>query len=182
MTIVDEARDLARQLHAAQVRRESGRSFFETHLTPVAEMVAANGGDELAVAAAYCHDILEDVGEEHMSAIAAISPDLLAIVEQLAERGDTWEDEKQGYVEGVGQMNERALLVSICDKTCNARDFVAEWRQGKLGKRPAQIIWFLGALLEAYEARDRALQRERDYRGLLWDLHALVGEMQELYR
>lgn len=60
MTLVEQAYHLARELHAAQVRRESGRPFFDAHLVPVAELVQTNGGDELAIAAAYLHDAIED--------------------------------------------------------------------------------------------------------------------------
>jgi (p)ppGpp synthase/HD superfamily hydrolase len=58
MTLVGQAYHLARELHAAQVRRESGRPFFDAHLVPVAELVQTNGGDELAIAAAYLHDAI----------------------------------------------------------------------------------------------------------------------------
>ena len=181
MDMIEQARALAQELHKNQVRRESGLPFFNAHLVRVAKMVAANGGDELAVAGAYCHDILEDVGAEHAQEIEAISTGILALVEQLTERGETWEEEKQGYVAGVSNMDERALLISICDKTCNAQDFIAEWKQGKFGKRPTQILWFFNELQGAYGRRDLELERFPDYRGLLWDLSALIGEMQSLY-
>lgn len=177
--VAEQAYELARELHATQVRRESRRPFFDAHLVPVAELVQANGGDELAVAAAYLHDAIEDVGEHTREPIAALSPELLDIVEQLTERGDTWEEEKEGYVAGVGCMDHRALLVSICDKLTTSHDFIEEWEQGKFGKRPAQILWFLGALQEAYENRAKILGCE--YQGLEWDLCAAIGHMQELY-
>lgn len=179
MPIVNDACNLAQELHASQVRRESGKSFFDAHLVPVAEMVEANGGDELAVAAAYLHDAIEDIGPHTREQIAALSPEILAIVEQLTESGETWEEEKQGYVAGVSRMDKRALLISICDKSCTARDFIGEWKQGKFGKRPGQIIWFFNALQEAYGERDRAL--ERGNLALLWDLAAMTGELQQLH-
>lgn len=181
MSIIAQSRDLARTLHASQVRRESRLPFFGAHLEPVAQMVEANGGDAMAIAAAYLHDAIEDIGPHTREQIAAISPELLSIVEQLTEQGETWEEEKQGYVEGVAHMDERALLVSMCDKYCNARDFVEEWKQGKFGKRPGQIIWFFDALIDAYGRRARALGREYPYIELDWDLAALVGRMQEIY-
>src|SRR6266702_8015449 len=170
--------NLAYELHKDQTRRESGHPFFDAHLVPVAEMVQANGGDDLAIAAAYLHDAIEDIGPHTREQIVAISPDVLAIVEQLTERGDSWQEEKSGYVAGVAQMDQRALLVSICDKLTNARDFSDEWERGQFGKRPVQIIWFFEQLLDAYGKRDIALGGA--CKGLLWDLHARVGCMHEL--
>lgn len=176
--VVMQARDLARILHSAQVRRESGRPFFEAHLEPVAELVRANGGDELAVAAAYLHDAIEDIGAHTRPMIAELSPEVLAIVEQLTERGTSWEEEKQTYIAGVARMDHRALLISLCDKITTSRDFVEEWQQGKFGKHPERVLWFLHALIPAYETRMKVVAC--DYQHILWDLCAEVGRMQEI--
>lgn len=179
--LVLDACQLARKLHAGQVRRESGRSFFDAHLEKVAGLVGNYTNNDYAIAAAYLHDAIEDVGEHTGEQIAALCPEVLVIVEQLTERGETWEEEKQGYVKAVAQMDWRALLISICDKTCNARDFIDEWKQGKFGKRPTQIIWFFNALQKAYGERDMELGGGGKNKALLWDLSALVGEMQGLH-
>lgn len=176
--LIIQARALAQLLHKDHKRR-SGAPFFEAHLEPVAKMVSEHYCSGEAIAAAYLHDAPEDIGMHTREQIGALSPEVLAIVDMLTEHGETWEEEKQGYVAAVSQMDWRALLISICDKTCNARDFIDEWQQGKFGKRPAQILWFFHALQDAYGERDVELG-ERN-KGLLWNLSALVGEMEELY-
>src|SRR3546814_10141422 len=60
--LVVAAADLARELHAGDVRKGSGEPYFEGHLAPVAAIVAADGGTAEQVAAAYLHDAAEDHG------------------------------------------------------------------------------------------------------------------------
>lgn len=167
--IRDAARSLAQSAHAGQVRRESGLSFFDAHLEPVAHLVQAHSGNYLAVSVAYLHDILEDVpnGAELLSgfrcsrhfeevSIRGIASD----VEDLTEEGETWEDRKASYLAKVPDMDGSALLVSICDKVITGRDFVSEWQQGKFGKRPERILWFYSALYDAYNARTNDLDEQ----------------------
>jgi len=70
--LVVAAADLARELHADDVRKGSGESYFEGHLAPVAAIVAADGGTAEQVAAAYLHDAAEDHGgQAQLDAIRA---------------------------------------------------------------------------------------------------------------
>lgn len=59
MSLIEEARDFARQKHEQQQRKYSGEPYFN-HLRDVAEAAAAAGLSDYAVAAAWLHDVVED--------------------------------------------------------------------------------------------------------------------------
>ena len=179
--LTDKARILAQQLHAGQVRRVSGAPFFEAHLYPVAMKVAANQGDDLAIAAAYLHDAPEDVGTYTREMIRTLSPQILRIVDLLTEQGkkENWEERKESYLTHIRQYDARSLLISLCDKCVTGHDFIAEWEQGAFGKRPERICWFYTQLWHAYY--DRAVSLEVSYDILLEELALIRDKLTRLF-
>jgi GTP diphosphokinase / guanosine-3',5'-bis(diphosphate) 3'-diphosphatase len=80
---VSTAREIAARAHAGQ-RRRSGEPYL-CHPITVAAIVAALGLDEHAVAAALCHDVVEDSGTSLDDLRAACGPDVAAIVDGVTK-------------------------------------------------------------------------------------------------
>lgn len=57
--VVGRARDFAIEAHKGQVDK-NGLDYFTSHVEPVAHRVRNLGGEEIQVAAAYLHDVVED--------------------------------------------------------------------------------------------------------------------------
>jgi (p)ppGpp synthase/HD superfamily hydrolase len=129
--LVVQAADHARELHAGDVRKGSGASYFEGHLAPVAAIVAADGGTPEQVAAAYLHDAAEDHGgQARLDAIRERFGDAVAdIVGDLSDslvdttsgaQKQEWHERKQGYLAALGTKPDASLVVAAADKLHNA--------------------------------------------------------------
>lgn len=57
--LYDATLDLVKSLHGDQVRKYTGEPYW-THCDAVAKKVMKHGGDPIMVAAALCHDVMED--------------------------------------------------------------------------------------------------------------------------
>lgn len=121
----------ARELHAGDVRKGSGASYFDGHLAPVAAIVAADGGTPEQVAAAYLHDAAEDHGgQARLDDIRARFGDAVAdIVGDLSDSlVDTtagaekvgWHERKKTYLAGLHTKPDASLVVAAADKLHNA--------------------------------------------------------------
>lgn len=179
MTLTDKARDLAKSLHAGHTRR-SGASFFNAHLDPVARKVASRGGSDLAVASAYLHDAPEDIGEYTRNDIADLSPEILIVVDQLTEVGNTWQERKDSYLAKVAGMYYAALLISLCDKIVTGYDFINEWSDGNFGKRPDETLWFYDELTQRYQARAHELEAQQILLPSFEELSGVLAQMKAL--
>jgi (p)ppGpp synthase/HD superfamily hydrolase len=129
--LVVRAAGYARQVHAGDIRKGSGESYFEGHLAPVAEIVANDGGSPEQVAAAYLHDAAEDHGGQRRldeirdrfgDAVADIVADLSdSLVDTDAgEDKLEWHARKEGYLAAMGTKPEASLAVAAADKLHNA--------------------------------------------------------------
>ena len=84
-SVVEVARELAERAHADQVRKSGGLPYF-SHLEAVAGLVRAHGHDEdVIVAAAYLHDLLEDRPAFAAEFRSAMPPEVVETVEVLSE-------------------------------------------------------------------------------------------------
>lgn len=125
------AADYAREVHRGDTRKGSGQSYFEGHLAPVSEIVAADGGTPKQVAAAYLHDAAEDHGgQARLDEIRARFGDGVAdIVRDLSDSlvdttagalKEEWHQRKQRYVSSLRTKPDTSLVVAAADKLHNA--------------------------------------------------------------
>lgn len=166
-----EAAAYARAVHAGDVRKGSGESYFEGHLLPVAELVAEHGGTDVQVAAAYLHDAAEDHGGE--SRLADIrerfGPEVAAIVSDLSDSlvdtsagaaKEAWHPRKQRYLRSLATKPEASLVVAAADKLHNASAIVEDldrlgdqlWSRFTTGSAEDQR-WYYESLSAALAAR-----------------------------
>lgn len=173
--LIGRAAEYARVLHAGDVRKGSERPYFDAHLVEVAVLVAAAGGDEIQVAAAFLHDAAEDHGgHRQLEAIRvrfADHPrveDLVRIVSDLSdslvdtESGapkQAWRARKQAYLASLPMKSEQSLLVAAADKLHNATAILTDLRAlgPALWSRfstsdPADHLWYYGRLADTLEA------------------------------
>jgi|SRR5579872_413341 len=159
--LIDAARSLARKAHAGQTRR-NGDDFYTAHVARVAQEVNHHTNDPVTIAAAYLHDVPEDCGLQWRDEIGKLNPEVLSIVDALTEPGAgvspkaSWEVRKTGYLASIATMDERALLISMCDKIITGYDFINEWRRGE-GDRKERTHRFYQQLATAYASRCKEL-------------------------
>ncbi|WP_436793888.1 HD domain-containing protein [Actinospongicola halichondriae] len=170
--MVGRARAYARGAHAGDVRKGTGRSYFDAHLAEVAEIVRSNGGTDEQIAAAFLHDVAEDHGgtarladvrDEFGDAVADIVRDLSdSLVDtEAGEVKADWRTRKEGYVASLAHKAIASLEVAAADKLHNAtsivRDLATEdhdafWKRFSTSD-PAEHCWYYRSLADAIIAR-----------------------------
>ena len=184
-----QAVDYARIAHAAQFRKGSQIPYIY-HLLGVSSLVLEYGGSEDQAIAGLLHDVLEDCGAAHESAIRAQFGDTVAMIvrdctdgmaeskaapKSDAEKFANWVERKLVYIAHIATEDQESLLVSACDKLHNARSILADLRQlgDALWKRfnasKAQSLWYYRSLVEAFAAHGKYPLVDELARGLELD-------------
>ncbi len=164
--LVRSAADFARRAHAGQVRKCAEHPPYFVHLEAVAARVAAHGHDEdVLLAAAYLHDVLEDQPAHAAELRSHFPPAVVEIVELLTEqklddRGlkRTKAERFAEYLVALRQGTpaaRQAAVVSCADKLDNLEGLVAAQRRGdnlltRLATRPGHHAPQLACLREIY--------------------------------
>ncbi|MDE2406836.1 MAG: HD domain-containing protein [Xanthomonadaceae bacterium] len=142
-----DALDYARMQHAGQ-RRKGTQIPYLSHLMGVSSLVLDHGGDEDQAIAGLLHDVIEDCGAQHETAVRerfgervtcivlactdGTQEDKAAFQTQEAKYAD-WRRRKLAYLEHLRHTDADALLVSCCDKLHNARAIVGDLEDPAVG-------------------------------------------------
>jgi (p)ppGpp synthase/HD superfamily hydrolase len=130
----DDALSYASRLHRAQ-RRKGTDIPYVSHLMAVAALVLEHGGSEDQAIAALLHDAaedqggaatLEDIRRRFGDAVADIVADC---TDAWSEPKPPWRARKEAYISGLPNKPAVSLLVSLADKTHNARAILNDYRQ-----------------------------------------------------
>jgi (p)ppGpp synthase/HD superfamily hydrolase len=129
----DDALAYASRIHRDQ-RRKGTEIPYVSHLLAVASLTLEHGGDEDQAIAALLHDAAEDQGgAERLADIEArFGPAVARIVhdctDSWVEPKPDWRQRKEAYLAALAHKPQASLLVSLADKTHNARAIVADLR------------------------------------------------------
>ena len=162
----EDALALATRLHRPQ-RRKGTDIAYVSHLLGVAAVAPEIGADEDQAIAALLHDSLEDQGHQIRSADirARFGERVAAMVEACTDGepdADTgkkapWRERKEAYIAAMAHKGSDALLVSLADKTHNARAILddlavhgdALWSRFTGGCEGS--LWYYDALARAFK-------------------------------
>ncbi|MCL2875370.1 MAG: HD domain-containing protein [Betaproteobacteria bacterium] len=132
-----KAASIAEYAHEAQFRKGSNMPYI-IHPTAVAKIVSQYSDNENAVAAAYLHDVLEDVpSDKYSEAQMAIDfgKRIVEIVKAVSEnkrageQEKPWAKRKQYYIEHLIALKDAdALLVSAADKIHNLSSMLSDYK------------------------------------------------------
>lgn len=127
--LVDAARQYAREKHAGQIRKSTGKPFF-SHLERAANTLQELGADETVVAATYLHDVVEDTGDgmdDHVTfqdVEDTFGNEVRRLVEGASEhtKDAPWAERKQHTIDYLqDEAPYDVLLVTGADKLDNVR-------------------------------------------------------------
>lgn len=130
----DDALSYASCLHREQRRKGSDIPYI-SHLLSVAALVLEHGGNEDQAIAGLLHDAaedqggsetLEDIRRRYGDAVAQIVADC---TDAWAEPKPPWRARKEAYLAKLPDKAPSSLLVSLADKTHNARAILSDYRQ-----------------------------------------------------
>ena len=130
----DDALLFASELHRSQVRKGTDIPYL-SHLLSVSALVLKNGGDEDQAIAGLLHDAAEDQGgRETLKAIrerfgARVASMVEDCTDAWSEPKPDWRIRKEAYVAAIPGRSPESLLVSLADKTDNARAILGDYRE-----------------------------------------------------
>ena len=157
----DDALAFAARLHRAQTRKGTSIPYV-SHLMAVSGLVLEHGGGEDEAIAGLLHDAAEDQGgHETLEQVRARFGDRVAAIvadctDAWVEPKPPWRERKEAYVAGLPAKPAASLLVSLADKTHNARCILADYRLIGEALWPrftggrAGTLWYYRALAEAF--------------------------------
>ena len=122
MTSIEEARQFAEAAHAGQTRKGASIEPYIGHVAEVAASVAAFGGSEAQVIAAWLHDTVEDCGVSLDEINERFGAGVAALVGEVTDDKSLPKAErKQLQVDHAPKKSDGAALIKICDKLSNIR-------------------------------------------------------------
>jgi (p)ppGpp synthase/HD superfamily hydrolase len=121
--LIGKALEMAEAAHAGQTRRGSGGMAYIHHPVAVAELLAANGFDEQAVAAALLHDVVEDSEASVEDVAERFGQPVADLVAALTEDETIkpFERRKEAHRRHAEQVGGDALAIYAADKLSNIR-------------------------------------------------------------
>ncbi len=160
----DAALALAADLHRLQRRKGSDVPYL-SHLLSVSALVIEIGGDEDQAIAALLHDAVEDQGGAATLALIGerFGPVVAAIVSDCTDADvipkPPWRPRKEAYLAHLETAPAPSLLVSLADKTHNARAVITDgalvgravFDRFKSGRDGA--LWYYGRCADVFVKR-----------------------------
>lgn len=173
----------AAQAHATQLRKATEIPYL-SHLMAVSALVMEHEGDDDQAIAALLHDVIEDCGAHHETAIQDQFGARVARIVRGCTDADTtpkppWRARKEAYLAHLPGAGADILLVSACDKLHNARAILSDlraigaevWDRFNAGMEGS--LWYYRALVTAYRQGDISLR-------LVDELDRTVTEIEHL--
>lgn len=142
------------------VVRDDGRTPYIQHPMVVAAAVAAVGGSDEAVAAAWLHDVIEDTPVKPSDLIALFGSDITSIVLELTFPSNM-PDRRKRMIERAATMSDNAKLVKLADVFANMVDLPsARWTRDKVQRYYSHLTKMRQALAGTCPALESAFDRE----------------------
>ena len=140
--LIDQAEQYARHYHKSQIRKGAAAEPYITHVSEVASLVRSFGGDDVAIAGAWLHDVVEDCtptiedvkadfGEEVADLVAEVTDDKTL---RKAER-------KARQIATAPKKSDRACLIKWADKTSNMRAIALSPPPWPMSRKLEYITW-----------------------------------------
>ena len=157
----DDALVYASELHRTQVRKGTCIPYL-SHLLSVSALVLKNGGDEDQAIAGLLHDAAEDQGGEATLEIIRLrfGERVAGMVADCTDSWSTpkrpWRERKEAYLASMPSKHPDSWLVSLADKTDNARAIMGGYRESgdavwsRFTADKAGVIWYYQALSELF--------------------------------
>jgi len=164
--LVAAAKAYAREHHAGQIRKSTGKPFF-THLDRAAATLDDLGANDPVIAAAYLHDVVEDTGNGMDDYVTfddvedRFGDEVRHLVEGASEhtKDASWAERKRHTVEYLrDEAPYDVLLVTGADKLDNVRSlrrdldradepYEAVWSNFSVSDKRKQA-WYYGSIAD----------------------------------
>ena len=118
--IVVKAYTYAEEKHKDQMRKFSDLPYI-THPKAVARILEHLKADEIVLAAALLHDVVEDTDATIEDVETLFGKEVASLVDELTTKKDRWAN-KAGYlIDKMFHMSDAALMVKLADRLHNVK-------------------------------------------------------------
>ena len=189
MTILTERFEQA-FLYASHVHgghRRKGTSIpYLSHLMGVASLTLEHGGTEDQAIAALLHDAVEDQGgQERLDDIRArFGEGVAEIVRDCTDSHEEpkpeWRERKEAYLLSLETKPDSSLLVSLADKTHNARAIVTDLHHegenlwARFNKPASGTLWYYRSLEQFFSSRWPSSSLTAQLKRAVDEMHAIA--------
>ena len=113
MTLIERAKAYAAICHRGQ-KDDEGKSYFKAHVCQVARLVKEVTNDEVTIAAAYLHDVIEDADVPKDNLVMLFGTEVADLVHELTHEGA----KPTGYT-FPRLHSKKAILIKFADRLSN---------------------------------------------------------------
>jgi len=125
MELVVKATAFAEKAHEGQFRKGGHGIPYVTHPKSVMSTLVEHGvTDEVVLAAALLHDVVEDCGVTVETLVAEFGADVASVVMEVTDPPGSKTKAKKAQIEKAPTMSHRAKLVKLADKLDNVSSLV----------------------------------------------------------
>ena len=142
--LVTRAEAFARDRHSGQNRKGAAQEPYADHLAEVADFTARHGGDEVAIAAAWLHDTVEDCDDTDFPELERLFDSRVTDVvrEMTDDKSLPKERRKELQIAEAPNKSPRAAVLKLGDKTSNVRGIGMSQPEGwSLDRCHAYLDW-----------------------------------------
>ena len=120
--LTDKAEQYARHYHKGQIRKGAAAEPYITHVSEVASLVRSFGGDDVAIAGAWLHDVVEDCTPTIEDVKADFGEEVAYLVAEVTDDKTLRKAERKArQIATAPKKSDRACLIKWADKTSNLR-------------------------------------------------------------
>jgi (p)ppGpp synthase/HD superfamily hydrolase len=128
---VAQARRYAKRRHQGTTGRDGVSAYFD-HVHVVAELVAASGGSDALVCAAYLHDVVEDTPATIAEVSSRFGDDVAALVSYVTDRSTHpvtgklvgWFEQRRSGVADLADAPDEIVLLKAADLCANIEELL----------------------------------------------------------
>lgn len=153
MSLIDKAKEFAREAHKHQVRKFNKEPFFN-HVDRVAQTVSRFTNDENLICAAYLHDTVEDcpisldeIHQQFNHKVASMVEELTNKYTKDAYPNYSRKARKSYENRRLARISEEAKLIKIADRLDNVQSFVKDdpkWGPSHYYKKETRtMLWYV---------------------------------------
>lgn len=115
---------LAMKYHYGQIRKGDSYTPYIRHILEITSLLLRYHNDEVLIASAFCHDLLEDSNCSEQEIEEQCGKEVLRIVQAVStdselEENENWEKKKSNYIKCVKEGGIQAMTVCLADKIVN---------------------------------------------------------------
>ena len=123
--IIEQAARLARERHQGQFRKGPERLPYVTHCEDVAHLVARHGGNDIAIAAAWLHDAVEDTETTLDEIRSTFGEDIAGLVDEVTDDPALQKHEARAVqIRDAAKKSPAAALIKAADQASNMKSIV----------------------------------------------------------